>query len=38
MSDPNILPAGHYYTTTEYLLARYDVLARQMGFRATTLQ
>jgi len=37
LSNPNILPAGRYYTTMETLLARYDTLARQMGFRATTL-
>lgn len=38
MSNPNTLPAGQYYTTTEYLLARYDAISRQMGFVATTLK
>ncbi len=37
MSNANILPDGRYYTTMEYLMARYDAVSRQMGFRATTL-
>jgi dienelactone hydrolase len=37
MSDTKVLPRNQYYTTMEYLLARYDVLARQLGHRATTL-
>jgi dienelactone hydrolase len=36
MPDEAILPDGRYYTTTEYLLARYEAISRQMGFRATT--
>ena len=37
MSDQITLPDGHYYTTMEYLLARYEAIGRQMGYRATTL-
>ena len=37
MSDPSVLPDGQYYTTMEYLLARYDALSRQMGYRVTDL-
>jgi dienelactone hydrolase len=36
MSNEQILPDGRYYTATEYLLARYDAISRQMGYRATT--
>jgi hypothetical protein len=38
MSDQGVLPDGQYYTATEYLLARYDALSRQMGFRARAVQ
>ena len=37
MSDPSILPDGRYYTTMEHLLARYDAVSRQLGYRATDL-
>jgi hypothetical protein len=38
MSDPSILPDGRYYPTMEYLMARFDAISRQMGFRAGTLE
>jgi len=38
MSRMDILPDGRYYTAMEYLLLRFDALARQMGFRAATLE
>jgi len=34
MSEVQTLPDGRYYATTDYMLARYDALARQMGYRA----
>ena len=38
MSDARVLPDGRYYTTMEYLLARYEAISRQVGYRATTLE
>ena len=38
MDSLDILPDGCYYPAMEYLLARYDAISRQIGFRATTLE
>ena len=36
MSRQDILPDGRYYTTMGYLMARWDAVSRQLGFRAKT--
>jgi len=38
MAHPDVLPDGQYHTTMAYLLARYDTLSRQMGFRARSVE
>ena len=38
MSEQEITPDGRYYTISDYVLRRYDALARQMGFRASSLE
>ena len=37
MSRTDVIPDGQYYTVAEHLAARYDLLAREMAYEASTL-
>ncbi len=38
MSEREVVPDGRYYTVLDHMLERYDALARQLGFRAKSLE